>query len=274
MATEVGAALNGLRVLIPRPARQQDPLVAMLRDLGCRTFVLPVMEIRPSQSPGLASRLQSELDGADMAIFISGNAVSCCVDLLSQVGGSLPEQIAYFAVGRTTAERLANHGCHAVFPQDKANSEGLLELESLQQVAGKKILICRGEGGRDKLRVGLEERGAEVSYLDLYRRVPSRQFAGALNDLIQSDGVDAIIVHSGDVLAALLDCLEGDSREKVRHLRFVVPAQRIAEMLAEKGVTSAIVAVNALPGKIAEALVGATLGSIPDQSHNGPPIRP
>jgi uroporphyrinogen-III synthase len=274
MAIEVGAALNGLRVLIPRPERQQDPLVDLLRNQGCHTFVLPVMEIRPIESPELTSRLQSSLGGADIVIFISSNAVNCCLDLLSQVGGSLPEQVAYFAVGGTTAERLAKHGCHVVFPEDKANSEGLLELEPLQQVAGKKILICRGEGGRDRLRDGLKERGAEVSYLELYRRLPSPQFAGALNGLIQSDGVDAIIVHSGEILAALYDCLEGDSREKIRHLRFVVPAQRIAELLADMGVTSAIVAANALPGKMVEALVGATLASMPDQSDNGPPRRP
>lgn len=260
MANEAPASLRGLRVLIPRPQREQDPLVEMLRAQGCVVQVLPVIDIQPVESPELTARLQSELDRADMVIFISSNAVTCCLELLSRTGGVLPGRATYFAVGKSTAAQLANCGCQVSFPQDQANSEGLLELGSLRQIADKKILICRGEGGRDRLRDGLAERGAEVSYLDLYRRMPSQNFAAEINDLIGSGGIDIIIVHSGDIWTALYGCLEAANREKIRHLRLVVPGQRVAGLLVEQGVQNPVIAASALPDKMVEALVDCYTG--------------
>jgi uroporphyrinogen-III synthase len=57
-----------------------------------------------------------------------------------------------------------------IAPDSHFTSEGLLAHSELQVIKGKTILIVRGKGGREKLRNGLLERGAEVDYLEVYQR--------------------------------------------------------------------------------------------------------
>src|SRR5207237_459615 len=56
-------------------------------------------------------------------------------------------------------------------PQMGADSEAVLAAPELQQVAGKRVLIIRGDDGRPVLGESLTARGAKVEYAECYRRV-------------------------------------------------------------------------------------------------------
>ena len=51
------------------------------------------------------------------------------------------------------------------------DSEGLIALAALQNVARKNVLIIRGDGGRELIAEKLSDRGASVHYFESYRRV-------------------------------------------------------------------------------------------------------
>ena len=91
---------------------------------------------------------------------------------------SWPARLRAFAPGPGTAAALAAAGIHDVtIPATTFDSEGLLALPALSQVAGKRIAIFRGEGGRDLLGDTLRARGALVDYVDCYRRAAPRSGA-------------------------------------------------------------------------------------------------
>ena len=59
------------------------------------------------------------------------------------------------------------------FPAEGDDSEALLELPALREAIARpdpRVLIMRGEGGRELLAERLRELGASVEYLELYRR--------------------------------------------------------------------------------------------------------
>ncbi|HBC19455.1 MAG TPA: uroporphyrinogen-III synthase, partial [Alcanivorax sp.] len=61
-------------------------------------------------------------------------------------------------------------------PDGGFNSEAVLSLLCLQQLTEKKVLLCRGDSGRELLAQTLAERGAEVVTLPFYRRLPCAAF--------------------------------------------------------------------------------------------------
>jgi uroporphyrinogen-III synthase len=146
------------------------------------------------------------------AIFVSQNAVDFGMDWLEAYWPQLPMGIDYFAVGATTAKKLADYG---VAVQDLAasakggmTSEDLLGAEHLQQVDGEKILIFRGCGGRGHLAEELRKRGALVDYCEVYERGLPSGAQGQLLHMFEShnsgDAKLIISVHSGESLQNLL----------------------------------------------------------------------
>lgn len=87
---------------------------------------------------------------------------------LHQQDRKWPRLPNYFAIGRTTA--LALHtvsGQKILYPQDREISEVLLQLPELQNIAGKRALILRGNGGRELIGDTLTARGAEVTFVNV-----------------------------------------------------------------------------------------------------------
>jgi uroporphyrinogen-III synthase len=84
-----------------------------------------------------------------------------------------------FAVGPGTARALQAHGLDSIITPDGQDSEALLALPQLADVAGKRVVIVRGVGGRALLADTLRARGAQVDFMECYRRMRPRADAGA-----------------------------------------------------------------------------------------------
>ncbi len=215
-------------IVVTRPAGQAQRLAALIAAAGGRPIVFPAIEIVPL--PAVAANT----DGVDLIVFVSPTAVECG---LAKVRGSSARMAA---LGRGTKRELQARGVDQVLaPEDGADSEALLALPELQQMTGQRILIVRGEGGRELLGETLAARGAEVAYLECYRRALPSADTVPLAGAWDRGEVHAVTVSSAQALDNLIT-LFGAARLGSRPL-FVSHA-RVAERAREAGISDPIVA--------------------------------
>ncbi len=228
--------LQGKRILVTRPAAQAGKLAEMIGDLGGDPIRFPLLEIGPADDTLPLQRAVEQLDDYALAIFISPNAVIFSVPLILS-RRPWPATLQAAAIGQGTVAQLAACGIgRVVAPTERYDSEALLDLPVFQaeRVAGKKLLILRGNGGRELLADTLRERGAEVEAVTCYHR--SAPVDGALVvSLLRDERLDALTISSSEGLRNLLALLDTDGRKHLCTLPVFVPHQRIAAMAAELG---------------------------------------
>lgn len=245
--------LAGRRVLVTRPAHQADALCRMIEAAGGCALRFPVLDILPVCDPTTVQTGLARLADYDLAIFVSANAVSHTLAALAP--RPWPTSVAVAAVGSATAQALAAQSLEVIQPSRGFTSEALLALPVFQHMTGRRVLILRGNGGREHLRATLLARGAEVDYLEVYRRAQSQADPAALLAAWRSDGIDAVLVASGETLHKLLAIVGTLGVPLLRAATLVVAHARSAELARRLGLDGAIiVAADATDGAMLEAL--------------------
>jgi len=145
---------------------------------------------------------------------------------------SLPPTLKIATVGQGSAKALRELGItNVITPTERFDSEGLLVLPELQNVAGWRVMIFRGDGGRELLGDTLKARGATVEYAACYRRSKPKQDAGVL----LAEPPDAISVTSSEALGYLWQMLDDKTRQVIRQTPIFVPHTRIADLAVQQG---------------------------------------
>ncbi|MHB1143714.1 MAG: uroporphyrinogen-III synthase [Thiobacillus sp.] len=230
--------LAGRTVLVTRPAHQAAVLAQAIQAAGGEAFVFPALAVEAAPMSDLAASL-AQLREADIVIFISPNAAQFGMAAI-HAGGSLPAAVAVFAVGPGTARALKEQGVSGVVMPDGQDSEALLALPQLADVAGKRVVIARGVGGRALLAKSLAARGAEVHFLECYRRVRPQADAAPLLARWQAGGIDAVTVTSAETLDNLAALLGEAGRILLLHTPLFAPHEKIAEAARRFGIARVI----------------------------------
>src|SRR3569833_3916475 len=142
----MSTALQGLTVMVTRPAHQAVRLCELIRAAGGAALAIPMLEIGTVEDAAPVRALLARLDEFDFALFVSSNAVDHAAALVVEHG--VPPTLKLAAVGQRTAERLRTHfGRVDIEAPPPYNSETLLATRALQQVQGKRIVFVCGVGG-------------------------------------------------------------------------------------------------------------------------------
>lgn len=247
-------ALAGRGVLVTRPAHQAEGLCALIEAAGGRAWRLPVLAIQPARDATHVRESLHRLGDYDIAIFISANAVHHTLAALTPQ--TWPAAVRIAVVGAATARALRAQGLSvAICPDSAFNSEALLALPELQQVQGQRILILRGEGGREHLRDTLQARGAQVDYLDVYRRVQADTDPTALIAQWRLGQIHAVTVNSNESLQMLLSIIGTLGAELLRNTTLVVASERTRELACSLGLAAhLVVATDATDAAMVSAL--------------------
>lgn len=233
MTTKVAASLEGLRVLVTRPAHQAEPFCTLLAQAGAEAVRFPVLAIAPAADPAAVAAVAERLDQFDLLIFISVNAVQYGLEWLPGPG-DWPTSTAIAAVGSRTAAALVEEGLSVTLvPETGHNSEALLALPALQDMRHRRVLIVRGNGGRETLAEALRARGAEVTYAEVYRRVCPDSDAALLLRRWQKGGVDVVTVTSVESLRNLFTLLGPAGEDLLRATPLVVASERVRAVAQE-----------------------------------------
>ena len=242
--------LGGRGVLVTRPASQAGGLCRLIEGAGGRAVRFPALAIEPIQDFEPVRRLLSR--DWDLILFVSRNAVEHALPLFPDRW--LPARARLGAVGAATAAALASAGRPPdLVPAGRFDSENLLALPELLDLDGRRVLIVRGVGGRGMLGDVLGERGAELSYAEVYRRTLPNADPTALLARWHED-VDLAIATSGEVLGNLHALVGDEGRELLLATPLVVVSERTASVALELGFARVEAAEQASDTAILKAL--------------------
>ncbi len=264
------SVLLGVGVLVTRPEQQAMPLCRLLAEQGAACYPFAAIEVKPLMDGGapqggapqggapqggapqagaahgggargrrLLARL-GKLEQFDWIVFLSANAVRFGVQLLEE-----KRDLRLAAVGPATARALNQAGYRvAIVPTEGFDSEGLLADPRMQNLAGRRVLLIKGRGGRELLSTGLAQRGAIVEQAEVYERVaatPSGAELAALEQLCAADHIQVITSTSAEIGASLLRLATPALRVDFERVHWLVPSARVAESLVKLGLGAPLI---------------------------------
>jgi uroporphyrinogen-III synthase len=233
-------------LLVTRPAGQGQALCETLEDMGFVVQQQPLMVLEPLEQLSAQSKQQLlDLDLYRHIIFISANAVRYGLSCIDDYWPQLPVGQAWYAIGTSTAAGLAERGLNPISPGAQMSSEGLLALPELANVAGERVLIVKGDGGRETLKNVLSDRGARVDELACYRRSAPLLEPGQLAAKLADWQVQLILISSGEGLQNMLALLSTEESTNLRNVGLIVPSLRVEKMAREAGFTQVWRTANA-----------------------------
>jgi uroporphyrinogen-III synthase len=223
-------ALQGQVILNTRPAHQQAALSARLEADGARVLSFPVIDIVAAQAAPL------EPGGYDILLFVSRNAVDH--GLAGIDPAALPPAMQYGVIGSATRdallERIGDPGSRLI-ESEPFNSEALLAAPALQRVAGKRILILRGQAGRNLLGDELAARGAAVEYREVYRRELPERDPDAFERLAGDAFPTLVVLTSNEGMHNLFELVGAAAAERLRALPWLLISERMRESALKLG---------------------------------------
>ena len=160
--------------LVTRPAAQAAEWVQQLQTHGIDALALPLIGIAPVEAPALVAAWHA-LAQQRLVVFVSPNAAQ---QFFAQrpMGAAWPEGVFAASPGPGTTRVLQGLGVLAAQIIEPAADAPQFDSESLwlalatHDWRGARVLIVRGDGGRDWLADTLRRHGAQVAHLAAYRR--------------------------------------------------------------------------------------------------------
>ena len=266
MATSLNdAPLAGRRILVSRPEPKAAETCQDLEQAGAATRALPLIGIHPRALDGRDRALIQELDNYEKIIAVSPNAARLLLEQADEWWPQWPVGLEWWGPGEGTARIFRDAGLPGHAPPDGHDSEALLDCPAFQadQVANKKVLIARGDRGRELLQNTLSERGARVEVLALYSREPLEWPEATVRQSLARFDPDTILALSGETLKHLLEVGQ-NTDPKLRERCLVVPAERVARQARNAGFHN----VRVAPAMTPDGLIDACAAS-PSTRSNG-----
>jgi len=224
----------GRGIVLTRPRELGQAFATQIEARGARAIVFPTIEIQPLPAPPLLR----DLGRFDFVVFVSPSAVRVAQKMLPP----WPAATKAVAISFGTKRELDRAGIAPVIvPQTGADSEAVLAAPDLQQVAGRRVLIIRGDDGRPVLGESLIARGAKVEYAQCYRRVRPNVDAAPLLAAWQRGEVHGVVALSAQALGNFIDMTEGALSTATP---FFVSHERIARHARGLGVREVVVAAT------------------------------
>lgn len=197
--------LFGQRIVVTRTREQASQLSRQLSDLGAEVLEIPTIKILPPSEDRRQDLIDAllELNSYDWLIFTSPNGVTAFFDLffkrfqdLRDLGGA---RIA--AIGPATAAKLKElHLQIDLMPDEALGSKIAKAFEKHETIENLKMCLLRAEVANPDLPKALEELGAIIDDVAVYKTVPESEDLNGAAAKLTTDGADWITFTSASTV--------------------------------------------------------------------------
>lgn len=233
-------------VIVTRPLAQGTAFAERVVAAGRKAVVFPLLEIHPLVDDSALRDVIARLGQYALVAFVSPNAIDAVLTGIE----SWPKAVPIAIMGEGSRAALVQHGIDdsntkIISPRntERTDSETLLEALDLAALQGRKVLIVRGETGRELLADRLTVAGCQVEQIAAYRRV-APVLTPDKREILQAllDGEHDWIITSSEGLRVLTDMVaqlhEPAYVVKMQQQRIIAPHARIAETARNSGFTN------------------------------------
>ncbi|MBS0584586.1 MAG: uroporphyrinogen-III synthase [Proteobacteria bacterium] len=236
--------LTGATVVVTRPSSSAAALKRRVVALGGAALALPGVGVRCSDDAVAARAALREARCADVAIFVSPNAVRHAFALLPALRFARATRVC--AVGRATARALTRRGVRDVLrPDAREDSEGLLALPQLARLGRRRVALIGAAGGRDLLPTTLRARGAILQSIHVYQRTAPRWSRRHFAALASAATPLLVLLSSAEIIANLARGLPEELFARLAAGECVVSSLRLAQSARAAGFARVHVAASA-----------------------------
>lgn len=241
---------SGWYVISLRPQGQHASLRRAAAAQGARLIALSPWKLRQRTDDAARTALRIALD-APRVLFTSPVAVRAAAALLEFHPRS--EQ-AWIAVGSGTALAIRRTGVQCVQSPARMDSEGLLELAVLQDLAGLDVGLVTAPEGRGLLGSALRGRGARLLRADVYAREPIALSPSALRRLRALRVPTFLALTSEGALRQVLAQAPGDIQARLRAAPVMAASERLQRIAREAGFAEVGLAEGPRPHQLLAAM--------------------
>ncbi|MDQ0481409.1 uroporphyrinogen-III synthase [Guptibacillus hwajinpoensis] len=219
--------LSGKRVLVTRAREQAAAFTKLINERGGLSVEIPLISFEPRNDI-----LKSiEVEKYHWILFTSANGVRFFFQ-----HSTLPKNSKVGAVGTKTAKVLEKYGVQIDLLPEDFIAEGLVAAMSRYTFTGEKILLPRGNLGRDELPEQLSELGYDVTDLPIYNTVIPQGSGEALEKVADEQALDVITFTSSSTVHHFMQLLEAKNlKDRFKGITIVVIGPITAETLLSYG---------------------------------------
>ena len=224
--------LHQTGIVITRPSHQIAEIKALVNEHQGHPIEFPLLEIKSKSQNETFQNIVLKLDDYDWAIFISSNAVQFGMPVVKQAFHTLPKLTQFAAIGPSTQKALKLFDVnHVLIPDENFDSEGLLATKEMNDIKNKKIVIFRGEGGRETLAETLRARGAEVTYAECYTRTFPQTNLDLLKAFSEKIHISAVLITSSEACKEFVRLSRLKDMNFLKDVLFIVNHPRMVNVL-------------------------------------------
>lgn len=193
----------GQRIVVTRTREQASQLSRQLLEHGANVLEIPTIKIIPPTRQRELAEALLELNSYDWLVFTSPNGVSAffehffkAFDDMRDIGG-----VRIAAVGPATAAKLKElHLKVDLMPEEYVAAKIATAFKKFESIENLKILLLRAEVANPELPKTLEEMGAIVDDVAVYKTVPETEDLNGAAENLMKAGADWITFTSSSTV--------------------------------------------------------------------------
>jgi uroporphyrinogen III methyltransferase/synthase len=195
--------LFGRRIVVTRRSEQADGFAQRLTELGADVLEVPTIKItQPKETDAIVDALLG-LNAYDWLVFTSANGVTAFFDIffrrfqdMRDIGG-----VRIAAVGPATAAKLRELNLQVDLTPDEFTAKKIAAaFAKYQSIENLKMCLLRAEVANPDLPKALEDLGAIVDDIAIYRTVAETEDPAGAGAMLLESGADWVTFTSGSTV--------------------------------------------------------------------------